>query len=758
MTPVDLATDTANEFDIPVGELEARLATTGRISFRLDGPVGSDDNMFAWDTGFDAGREKAAPQLVVIYGPVATPTWEHPCPPGLRLASDEVRIRVFAYDDVDLDLRFEPPEDTPLNGVVAKVFRVPDTTLMGSCTTADAIPDQHGICEVRLPEQGTYLVVLESWPAAFEPLVVQRTVDSFPICHTGLAEFPFEPAQPDTPTPTATPTNTPTPTSTPTATPTNTPTPTSTPTATPTASPTMTPTPTATPTASPTATPTPTATATATATVSPTPTATASPTATPEVIPPALAQCLIVHLQLPVLQPDPVISVQNVGDQNTVAVLYLWGGYSGFCEPQAPTPAKVECSGVLRPGSAWTWTGTLIPPWAHSAIVESWSACPSLGGIKSDVPLAATVSRNFPNGGTSSYTGINVLDEGTFDPVFGGFANYVPDAYNTADRQTVLHIQNSGNACTSVELWFKPQGDCPRSYICDVTALAPGEMVDLPVSRCVPAGWQGSVWVRSSQPLGIVADTAIGPAVTSTTGIAATNAATMLFGPLFYRQGDTTVVVQNTSGTQHTKVKVYFLDSGGDVLTTLVDWLCPRGSQAFRLAADDHGYGSIRVESQAGIGLKPMPVVGVVEVNAGLARSVYELVPLVDAAGRNLYQASLWAVPHLDRRSGLAVLDVVPNPGHTDFALLLYDQNGVVGSICQTLQREEMEVVDLQAWGFINPGFSGSGVVQAVDTTQGSLGLAVVAIHRPADSEDDGTTTAVRVGGPCSLAVTATCR
>ena len=31
------------------------------------------------------------------------------------------------------------------------------------------------------------------------------------------------------------------------------------------------------------------------------------------------------------------------------------------------------------------------------------------------------------------------------------------------------------------------------------------------------------------------------------------------------------------------KVKVYFLDRSGDVITTLVDWICPRGSQTFFL-------------------------------------------------------------------------------------------------------------------------------------------------------------------------------
>jgi hypothetical protein len=50
------------------------------------------------------------------------------------------------------------------------------------------------------------------------------------------------------------------------------------------------------------------------------------------------------------------------------------------------------------------------------------------------------------------------------------------------------------------------------------------------------------------------------------------------------------------------KVKVYFLDRSGDVITTLVDWICPRGSQTFFLPVvhdlPGNWVGSVRVESQ----------------------------------------------------------------------------------------------------------------------------------------------------------------
>ena len=69
-----------------------------------------------------------------------------------------------------------------------------------------------------------------------------------------------------------------------------------------------------------------------------------------------------------------------------------------------------------------------------------------------------------------------------------------------------------------------------------------------------------------------------------------------------YQGWDTGIQVQNLSSIHAAKAKVYFLDRSGDVITTLVDWICPRGSQTFFLpvVADLPGswVGSVRVESQ----------------------------------------------------------------------------------------------------------------------------------------------------------------
>ena len=74
-----------------------------------------------------------------------------------------------------------------------------------------------------------------------------------------------------------------------------------------------------------------------------------------------------------------LVQVQNVGSVPTRAALLLYGAYSGFCDPQDPGPQKIECSGWIRPGSAWIWTSEQLPSWMASGIVVAVSECPSGG-------------------------------------------------------------------------------------------------------------------------------------------------------------------------------------------------------------------------------------------------------------------------------------------------------------------------------------------------------------------------------------------
>ena len=546
------------------------------------------------------------------------------------------------------------------------------------------------------------------------------------------------------------------------------------------------------------------------------------------------------YVQLPVLGyigntstgVDWVIEAQNVGSTWTKIALLLFPENQGFCQPQVAAPFKLECTGLLKPGAAWIWTSQQVSRAAKSAIAFSYNPFPAYNptyyrcenidtlrrtaawpegwpGVSPTPgafpfnwnyflgePIAVEVVRKAPGNTNPSmvmagaYSGLSAMMEGRYDPLFGGFAYYAPVVYSGfLGFNSWLYVQNSGSECSSIELWFKAQDDCLRAQVCDVAQLSPGYTAQFNVSSCVAPGFVGSVWIRASQPLGIVVDQ-IGPNVLmSYTGVAAelcfifngachdTGAGSLVaYGPLIYReqQGwDTRVYVQNLSAVVAAKVKVYFVDHSGGIITTLVDWVCPRGEQTFFLPLVNNlpgNYvGAIRVESQAwetpgAPFVNAVPIAAVAELiqyssparNQPLQAIAYNLFPQEQAyiwqigAGNGGLQSGvgLIGIPSFLQRGNnlgivteLAIQNVVPKPGFTDFAIFVYDQNGLLDYVCEKLNEKQVEYIDLSTWGWIQPGFKGSAVISAVfwehdvfGATGGFLrnvvGLAAVKIER----------------------------
>ena len=539
------------------------------------------------------------------------------------------------------------------------------------------------------------------------------------------------------------------------------------------------------------------------------------------------------------------IEVQHLGCDFAKASLVTWGE-PGFCPPQAAGPLKVECTGLLKPGATWNMLGAQIPNGSKSGILFKWTAkqlseigvdlgfddvvadymCETLffgvvgdaddyrrfkkayneglefGGVPMDLAtgggaLAVDVHRTCPGDVTpgvevtSKYNGIAGTHLGVYDPVYGGYGYYVPLVY--ADKvgfTSIMYVQNGGLECTSVEVWFQEQDNCLRATICDIATLAPGETYQLDANDCVGPDFQGSAWLRTSQPTGIAVDivgrdilmTYIGePAEINYTFDPAdaffTGGNQVGFAPLIYSeyQGwDSGLQVQNLSGVTAAKVKVYFMDRSGDIITTLVDWVCPRGSQTFFLPviADLPGNwtGSARVESQewlaaSGPRVDPPNIVAIATLikydDAARTNAVeaiaYNLLPehkIYDwqigyRTGGNLESGvGLVAIPSLLKDVGgsgltseIAIANVVPKPGFTDFAIYVYDQNGLLDYICQKLGAKQVEYIDLQTWGYVNPGFKGSAIISAIfwehdvhDSTgrfvRNLVGLGAVAIER----------------------------
>ena len=211
-----------------------------------------------------------------------------------------------------------------------------------------------------------------------------------------------------------------------------------------------------------------------------------------------------------------------------------------------------------------------------------------------------------------------------------------------------------------------------------------------------------------------------------------------------YQGWDTAIQVQNMSATYAAKVKVYFLDRSGDIVTTLVDWICPRGSQTFFLPLVDNipgnWVGSARVESQEWI-TPGGPLVDPPRIHAvammekwadpqrtarleAVAYSGHSECLLFDwqvgagkggtASGSAVMAFPLVAKDYRKITTELAITNLVPKPGFTDFAVFIYDQNGLLDYVCEKLNEKQVEYIDLSTWGAINPRFMGSAVVSAV--------------------------------------------
>lgn len=510
---------------------------------------------------------------------------------------------------------------------------------------------------------------------------------------------------------------------------------------------------------------------------------------------------------------DAWVEAQNIGDDFTRIALVVWGE-PAFCPPQCAGPLKVECSGLLKPGSSWNFIYSQVPNGSKSARLYSFSArslselgidlgfddtvadvlCESLffgvvgdcddfrrfqiafnqGGVFAGIPMdlavgepiAAEVLRrcggpDHPNTITSKYGATEGYKLGVYDPVFGGFSYYAPLLYaNASGFESTMYLQNAGIDCTTVEIWFQQQDDCLRAFICEVFTLAPGETFQFNASDCVGPGWMGSAWLRTSQPMAIAVDHIAPTLLMTYSGVPGqlrfsfegapyySPGSVVAYAPLIYSeyQGwDTAIQVQNLNNVAAAKVKVYFLDRSGDIITTLVDWICPRGTQTFFLPAvaglPGNWVGTARVESQewftpGGPSVPPTPITAVAHLikyadiqrttpNEALAYNLLHEWEAYDwqigsGAGGTESGVGLFAVPSLLKdldgtgvTTELAIANLVPKPGFTDFAIYIYDMNGLLDFVCQKLNEKQVEYIDLQTWGYISNGFKGSAVVSA---------------------------------------------
>jgi hypothetical protein len=717
-----------------------------------------------WDPYFGSGRLDAARAVSMLSSatlgttvpePTATPGSPEPSPTACTgtvlngCIGNNGKISGIVFHDVNGNRLRDGSGEVPLAGAVI-TLRLLDGTLIGVQVTGYNGAYYFG----NLDSSQSYLLTLTNppgYPISTTPSSLIIEPGDFARCCTATVYFGVRAGA--APTPTLTPSVLP---STPTRT--------------------RTPTPTLTPYVLP---------STPTRTRTPTPTPTA--TETPPIVFPSGGPGAGRRIQIPAISNgsgnETWIQVQNVGNTPSKAIMFLWGDYSGFCEPQSPGPFKVECSGLIRPGAAWTWRGPQLPNAAMGAIVysvpddqadaacaaattldwPSWERMWSAGQWGTGSLMVSSVNRKLAVGPeefvSGAYSGVSETLEGVYDPQFGGFMYYAPINYNQYQGcTTALIVQNSGTQCTSLEIWYKEQDNCLRATIDEVLALAPGESVRIG-PPLLPQGSQGSAWIRASQPLGIVVDEMCDGMLLTYRGVPADSAGAGFtagsrqgFGPIIYREfngWDSIIQVQNLSSTTNAKVKVYFVDNSGDIIKTVVDWVCPRGSQTFFLPAinDLPGeyVGAARIESQDWWSAGDPPV------EAPNILAVANLINASTGQGVSYNLASqgaqALAVPLVVRdkpdtggvewQTDIAIQNLNLNPGNTTFRIDFYDQNGFIGEVCQTLNEKQVDYISISNFGFLPSGFLGSAVIEAQCSDQPGVPLlGAVGIERGAANGD----------------------
>jgi hypothetical protein len=243
------------------------------------------------------------------------------------------------------------------------------------------------------------------------------------------------------------------------------------------------------------------------------------------------------------------IHAQNVGDDDTGAIAFFWGEYSGLCPPNSPGPAAVVCRAIVQHG-VWTLRSE-IPAEAKAAIIYSVDkdafneACQDANDAIGDdyawgqwkaafqgtgQPLAVVVLRFGPNNSYDDYVGISEAMEG--EPPYEYYALYLLKEYQGENAQ--LSIQNSGEYCVSVLIEYRESGTGRLIHTQHFEALAPGEALHLKTEEMeeILPNWLGTAFVRAAQPLGVVVEHSnVTPTPTSTATPTATSTSTATATP-----------------------------------------------------------------------------------------------------------------------------------------------------------------------------------------------------------------------------------
>lgn len=473
------------------------------------------------------------------------------------------------------------------------------------------------------------------------------------------------------------------------------------------------------------------------------------------------------------------IQVQNVGTGDTGVVVFFWGEYSSSCPDNDPGPIGIACMMVVKEG-VWTLQDA-IPSRAKSAIAYAVAstlfaqACEDAGEAVSQTtawkawediyqdtgePLAVVVQRQGPNDFditvSSAYPGITESMEGD-GPPYQYFTPYAMRRYH--NLYTKMIIQNSGDQCTPVSIYYQEQGNCFSRQVYNIEQLAPGESVRVMVPDNIHCEWLGSAYVQANQPLSILVDQISfskycpgsddrGTLLTYWAQPYKPAGNTLLHAGLLFRLWagwQAGIQVQNlTQESLPTFVTVDFMDSSGGELLFVGDWICPNGATTFYLPAitdlgpEYVGAASIQSHRQvsypSGRETYGQPIFAVVDVKKVLIYSDlmgWTAAPPGEAQG-GAYNAQPvsghtgWeavALPLISKSGEVTSTIAVRNNSNCSRIQLrinIYDETGAQQTVISGLwlEPQHMRLVDLGSIGTVASGFIGAGMVEVTGVEQ----------------------------------------
>lgn len=457
--------------------------------------------------------------------------------------------------------------------------------------------------------------------------------------------------------------------------------------------------------------------------------------------------------------------IQALSPRAQKAVLVTWGE-SGLCPPNAAGPVRVECSGLLYPGSSWIMQGSQLAAGNRSGTLYSFKDLPAIAGLdapgygpgvrdgtadtmceapflwlKGDAAEYQRFQEAFLNAGRyrnidfdrmagdalavqwtercgeslSSHAALRWGEASAWSAPLQAQLSYLP--LIAADWEIV--IQNMGLDCADAEVWLG-LGD-GRSTVCPALQIAPGEARSLRVADCAPSAL--SATVRASQPVAVVARRGgDGPRVAyGGRGVGGAD----LHLPLPGRSSGTIVIgLQNPSQSDAATVQLSVDDRLGRRRLLRDVSMGPLAERRLSLSAAEIGAGKdfaidLQVSSLADAAGRRTPILGAMwQERDGLVIAAQELL-VGDPEGRG---SGLLALPDLYRASvdasGASTLLTIHNnvsqSGFTDYVMMLYDQNGLLDFVCEKLYQRESSFIDLDTWGYTTRGFRGSAVVSAL--------------------------------------------